>query len=432
MDPIVKLRAKFEETVDSLNELNAKGNKSAEEVEKVRELLAAAKQLKVDIESAKEAEELKAWGSKVESPMPVLAAGAPAADPTKDQGWKNAGEFFMAVKAAATPGNQIDKRLITGIKAASGLSESVPSDGGFLVQTDFATELLKRANDTGVLAPRARRIPISGNANGIKLNGIDETSRVNGSRWGGVQSYWEGEADTATASKPKFRQMELTLKKLFGLCYATEEILQDASALESVMMQAFAEEFGFKVDDAIMNGTGAGQPLGIMNSSALVSVAKEVGQTAATIVPENLVKMYARMWARSRQNAVWYINQDIEPQLFTLGIQVGTGGGTVYMPPGGLSGQPYGTLFGRPVIAIEQAQTLGTQGDIMFADLSQYLLVDKGSVQPSVSIHVRFIYDESTFKFTYRVDGQPIWNSALTPFKGSNTQSPFVTLDARA
>ena len=143
--------------------------------------------------------------------------------------------------------------------------------------------------------------------------------------------------------------------------------------------------------------------------------------------------MWARMWARSRPNAVWFINQNIEPQLFTMSLAVGTGGIPIYMPANGLSGSPYGQLMGRPVIAIEQCQTLGTVGDIILADMSQYILADKGGMQTASSIHIAFTTDESVFRFVYRVDGQPIWNSALTPYKGTvaNSLSPFVALATR-
>ncbi len=105
------------------------------------------------------------------------------------------------------------------------------------------------------------------------------------------------------------------------------------------------------------------------------------------------------------------------------------------MPAGGLSGQPYGTLFGRPVLAIEQAATLGTQGDIVFADLTNgYILAEKGGIQQDMSVHVQFVYDESVFRFVLRVDGQPVRAAALTPYKGgaSYTQSHFVALDTRS
>ena len=334
------------------------------------------------------------------------------------------GDQMMAVYRASNPGGRIDSRLST--RAASGMNESNPSDGGFLVQQDFVKTLLKRTYETGILASKVRKIPISSNSNGLKINSIEEDSRATGSRWGGVQTFWQSEADEMTASKPKFKQMELSLKKLTGLCYATDELLQDTSALESVIKEAFAEEFGFKIDDAILNGTGSGQPLGVLNSPALVTVAREKDQTAK-ITTENLIKMWNRMWARSRANSLWYINQELEPFLYTLMI----GDKPVYIPAGGLSEKPYGTLFGRPVVPLEQCNGAGEVGDIILADVSQYLLIDKGGINQASSIHVRFLYDEQIFRFIYRVDGQPIWSKPLTPYKGSSTVSPYVTLAKR-
>lgn len=340
------------------------------------------------------------------------------------------GHQLIAAVRAGTPGGHVDPRLLN-IRAATGLGETTPSDGGFLVQTDFSSELLQQVYQTGILAPRCRRMQISGNANSIKINGVDETSRAS-TRSGGIIGYWKDEAALKTASKPKFRQIELSLKKLIGLCYATDELLADAAALESFIRQAFVAEFGFLIDDAIVNGTGAGQPLGILNSGCLVSVAKEQGQKASSVVFENVVKMYSRMFPQSLPNAVWLINQNIQPQLFAMSLAVGTGGVPVYMPAGGVSQAPYGTLFGRPVIPIEQAATLGTVGDIIFADLNGYILAEKGGIQSDMSIHVQFIYDESVFRFVMRMDGQPERASALTPYKGSDTLSHFVALATRS
>lgn len=380
-------------------------------------------------------EEIRAWDESIGRAEKLLAiepedrsTEKPEVKPTPakdtEKRFSSFGEQLMAAYRAAMPGGKVDERLST--RAASGLNETTPSDGGFLVQQDFVTELLKRTYETGILASKVKKIPISTNANGMKINAIDEDSRANGSRWGGVQTYWEGEADELTASKPKFRQMELSLKKLTGLCYATDELLQDAAALEAVIRQAFAEEFGFKIDDAIISGSGEGEPLGILNSGAIVTVAKEASQTD-TITVENLIKMWNRLWSRSRANAVWYINQELEPYLYTLKI----GDKPVYIPAGGLSEKPYGTLFGRPVVPIEQCSAAGEVGDIILADIGQYLLIDKGGIKSASSIHVRFLYDENVFRFIYRVDGKPIWTKPLTPYKGSATVSPFVTLAKR-
>ncbi|MFC5528478.1 phage major capsid protein [Cohnella yongneupensis] len=402
------------------------------------EVKALQSQIDADEKQAAREAEIAALHAQYQTPVPVVAAGREQPgggiivghNREADKPWASFGEQLAAVRAAAQPGGTVDPRLTTRA-AASGLSESVPSDGGFLVQQDFSVELLKNAYDTGVLASKVQKIPLTTAANGLKINGVDESSRANGSRWGGIQSYWENEADQYTGTKPKFRQIELQLKKLTGLCYATDELLQDAAALETVIRQGFAEEFGFKIDDAIIRGTGAGQPLGILNSSGTVQVAAESGQAADTIKVENIIKMWSRCYGRARQNAAWYINQDIEPQLYTMSLAVGSGGVPVYMPANGVSGSPYSTLFGRPVIPLEQCDTLGNVGDIILGDLSQYVMIDKGSIKSDVSVHVRFVYDEQVFKFVYRADGQPVRNKALTPFKGSNTLSPFVTLAAR-
>lgn len=422
MKKVLEMRAKRENARLKVMEILNKA-------EKEDRFLSSEEQKEID----KYEEEIRSWDASIERAERMIAMEpdeieekpeVKTAPKNEERKFKTFGEQLMAAYRASMPGGQVDNRLTT--RAASGLNESNPSDGGFLVQQDFVSELLKRTYETGILASKVKKIPISTSANGLKINAVDEDSRANGSRFGGVQTYWEGEADKLAGTKPKFRVLELSLKKLTGLCYATDELLQDTAALESVIRQAFAEEFGFKIDDAILTGTGAGEPLGILNSSSLVTVAKESNQTEKITV-ENLIKMWNRVWSRSRNNAVWFINQEIEPYLYTLKI----GTTPVYVPAGGLSEKPYGTLFGRPVIPLEQCSALGEVGDIILADLNQYLLIDKGGINAQSSIHVRFLYDENVFRFIYRVDGQPIWNKPLTPYKGTATQSPFVALAKR-
>ena len=222
------------------------------------------------------------------------------------------------------------------------------------------------------------------------------------------------------------------MKKLIGYTTCTDELLEDVSALEAWIMRAFASEFDFKIADAIINGDGAGKPLGILNAPCLHTVTAETGQGDATIVADNIDKMWMSRFGPNSGSYVWLYNQNIEAQLAQMNYGVGaTGGSLVYMPPGGISGSPFATLRGRPMIPIEQAATLGTAGDIILADLSQYVMIDKGSMQSASSIHVNFTTDQTAFRFVYRVDGQPMWDSVLTPYKGSTSyQSPFVVLSS--
>ena len=334
-----------------------------------------------------------------------------------EQPFKSAGEFLGAVKNAALMPGQIDKRLLP--LKATGLNEAIPSQGGFLVQQDMQAGILQRMYGTGGLLSRFSPMTVSGN--GMLINAIDETSRADGSRFGGVLGYWLNEGGTKTATKPKFRQIDLKLKKVAALCYATDELLEDATALESWINQYVPEELRFKVEDSIINGDGVGKPQGIITSSCLVSVTR---LDATTVKLQDIANMYARRWGNGPY--VWLVNREVIPQL----IQMAGTYQYVWMPPGGVSGSPFSSLMGYPVIETEYASALGTLGDIVLADLSQYQAIQKGGVEAASSIHVKFVTDETAYRFVYRVDGAPMWKDPLTPHKGSNTISPFVALTA--
>jgi HK97 family phage major capsid protein len=360
------------------------------------------------------------------------------------------GNFLKAVQKAGGVGTPIReprlKRSIEGAldpitKAPTGLGESVPSDGAFLVAQEFIPNMIDRVYNTSVVYTKCAEQQVGPNFNGFKIPAIDETSRADGSRWGGVRAYWPAEAADITASKPKFRQISVELQKLAALCYVTDELLEDSVSLEGYVMRWFPLEFGFKLDDAIINGDGAGKPLGILNAPALVSVSKETNQVATTIVTNNILKMRRRMWAPSYRNSSWFINQNTLEQLETLTIPIGTAGALAnlfqYATNGAGTGaggpESYGTMLGRPVIPIELCASVGTVGDVILADLSQYLIGKKGGMTMATSIHVAFVSDQTAFRFIYRTNGEPVWHSALTPYKGtSDTLSPYVALETRS
>ena len=319
-----------------------------------------------------------------------------------------------------------EKRVITG------MSELVPADGGFFVNTDQAAALAKTTFEQTSLASKCRRITISANSNAVTINAVAEVSRVTGARWGGVNGFWLEEGGTKEHSQPVFRKIELKLKKLAALCYLADELIQDAAAMQTYVTQAFQEEFAWLLDNAVYRGVGGGQPVGILGHASAINVAIQPGQPNTTLFYENIVDMFCRMIASSMPRAEWYINQDCLPQLYTMAFAVGLGGVPVYMPAGMASAAPYGTLMGKPVNVIEQASTLGTVGDIAFLDLTQYMVAEKGGIDQASSIHVRFINDETVLRFVLRVDGQPLWNAPVIPATASaNTLSPFVFLAGR-
>lgn len=378
--------------------------------------------LEVTIKAQEELEKREAEMKKPANGGLIIPAQAKSDTPK----FRTLGEFLGAVKDASDPFGTVDNRLMPMMKNATGMNEQVNSEGGFVVETTYVKELMQRAYDKAPIANRARKFPLGSNSNRIKIPGVDENSRANGSRLGGVHAFWTGEAQTVPATKPAFRNIELELEKLMALCYVTDELLQDSTALDTFIRMAFEEEMAFKLDDAILNGTGAGMPLGIMNSGALVTVAKEGTQAANTILHANITKMWNRLWGRNRASAAWFINQDVEPQLQDMLHSAGI------MSSYAREYVERGTILGRPVVPVEQASTLGTAGDIVLADMSQYFMIEKGGIDAQVSMHVRFLYDEQIFRFIYRADGQPAWIAPLSPYKGSTTYSPFVTLATRS
>jgi len=351
---------------------------------------------------------------------------------TLDGKFERLGDFLQSVYKANN-GRGVNEGLLTvgdsGIVKAA-LAEGAGDTGGFLVPEEFRSELLSLALETSIMRPLAFTIPMSSST--MRMPTIKDTSHAS-SVFGGVVAYWESEAATLSESEPTFSQMQLVAKKLTGYTVSSNELLSDSAiGLEAVLLQLFPQAITFFEDESFMNGTGVGQPLGILNAACKVTVAKESGQAAATILYENLNKMYSRMLPTSRARAVWIANIDTMPQLAAMSLAVGTGGSAVWIGSGGAQGAFPMTLWGRPIVFTEHCQTLGTEGDIYFVDPSYYVIGDRQELSVASSPHVKFTTDETVWRFVERLDGRPWLESALTPAHGSNTLSPIVTLAVRS
>ena len=383
-----------------------------------------------------------------------LKANADAVEAAASR-FKSAGDFFSCVAKASGVNPQMDPRLQEYVNLrsdASGQNLTTDSEGGYLVPPEYSDELLNVAESESVLFGDVARIPVSGNR--LIVNVIDQETRKDSApaqggtpavkgRNGGLLAYWKGEAAELDPTKMIFKQDTTELHKLTGLAYATDEMLEDLPAMGAIIAQGFADEFTFKIDEAIYSGTGTGMPAGAVSSAnqALVTIAKESGQAAGSLVLDNILKMWNAMPARNRARAKWYMNQDLEIVLYKLLMNTGSlavegatasFGMPLFVPAGGLASAPNGLLLGRPVVPIEQAGAVGSVGDISFMDLSQYRWIDKSGVNAQTSIHVRFLYDETAFRFTYRAGGKSMWPNAIEAYKGTTKRSPFVTLAARA
>lgn len=352
------------------------------------------------------------------------------------QSYRSLGEQLTDVIHAEKPqGAFAREKLVNVQRAISGMSTSVPADGGYLLQTQFTTALLDKPEEVSEVWARCNKMPIGVGFDSLEAPFIEETSRVTGSRWGGVQVYREGESAYPAGKNPKIGTYEIRLYDIKGVCYATNRLLQNATTLEAWIQRAFRSEMFFKLDDEVIRGTGAGQCTGITVGPSTVSVAAETGQAQDTVLTENINKMYNAILGGSRKSAVWLYNMDLEPQLETLTLAIGTGGVLMpmFVPAGvGNNNMPYAKLKGLPAFAVEQASAPGDVGDIILADLANgYITIDQGGVDAQSSIHVKFLEDETAFRFTYRANGAPRLKSTITPYKGSTSRSHLIVLAAR-
>jgi len=342
------------------------------------------------------------------------------------------GDYLKDVaQATRSKGNSVPKKL-QEMRAVLGMSESVGQDGAFLVQSDHAEMLYSNAKDAGFIASKCLEVVCSSKSNSTTFNQVDETSLARGSLFGGVSAAFVGEGGTISASKPKFRQVDIKLNKLTAAAYITEEQLEDASQLNSFVGAAFPYVMKDELDYHILWGNGAGVPLGVFNSGALITVAKESGpQTADTIVGENINKMVDRLLEANPSSTIFLGHPDTLAQLRVAYVAQGSvSAKSVYADPGLFPGSQ-ANLAGYPFAKSQQCKALGDLGDLLLADFSKYVLFRKSGVKAAQSSHVEFLTDQMVFKWTVRVSGMPSLNNVLTDRHGSNTRSPFITLEAR-
>ena len=300
------------------------------------------------------------------------------------------------------------------------------SAGGYFVPPEFTAELLDAALEDEIVRPRCRVVPMLTDQKKVaSFAHSDSSSSV---LFGAYSGGWAGEATTATDQTPAVRQIELNAKKLFLYSTASRELLEDGESFTSQLRQAMIKSASWFLDDALLNGDGSNKPKGVLGDVAQVTVSKETGQAAATIVYPNLTKMFARLHPASMKNSVWVASSTTIPQLTQMSVDVGTGGSHIRA-----MSEVDGSfnILSRPVIFTEKLASVGTLNDIILVDFTQYLVGLRQEIVIDSSKHIGFASDTVAFRCILRVDGQGTWSAPYTPKTGS-TQSWIVKLATRS
>ncbi|HEY2396425.1 MAG TPA: phage major capsid protein [Rudaea sp.] len=349
---------------------------------------------------------------------------------TRQRGFRDFGDFLTTVRNSSKRETQgrPDPRLVFNLGPGAPGNENVGTDGGFAVPPSFVGEVVRKILQTNslLLATDARTTQ----SNSLSIP-KDETTPWQTS--GGIQVYWDGEDAQEAQSKPELTAATVKTCKLIALVPITDELADDSNALVEHVSAKTPEKIAFAVESAIIAGIGGTRPKGILASAGTIIVSEESGQTAATIVPQNVVKMWNRVLPSARRNGTWLCHPDADLQLQQMVFSDSAGDVTasapLYQPPTAIF--PNGSILGRPIYFSEGCSVVGSVGDIVFGDLSAYLSVTK-MLRSDVSIHLWFDYNVTAYRFVLRIGGQP-WTDSLVPsLNGGVSRGFFATLAARS
>jgi len=407
---------------------------TTEEKNQVEAILTEARQLKAEAGQLKELEEaVTELGGEIKK---LPGEGEDKAKPERKDSkpFVDWGEFLEAAYMAGSPQYKgaPDPRLQWFKDEGKGgheskeekqMVESVGASGGFLVPTEFQATLQAVIGETSIVRSRATIIRMRRRA--IQLPVLDQTGTPSGRpHWfGGMQFYWEEEAAEKTITTATFRQVELVGHKLIGYTRASDELLDDSAISLADFLSGpmgMAGGIAWMEDYAFFRGTGAGQPLGVINAAATI---QEPRAAAGTIGFDDLADMMEDFLPTG--NGLWTITQSAMSELIQLNGP--TGNPSYIWQPNARDGIP-GSILGFPVIWTEKQPRIGTAGDVVLADWRYYLLGDRQATTIESTQYDFWRYDQTSWRAVHRVDGQPWLSSPITYEDGTTTISPFVIL----
>lgn len=245
--------------------------------------------------------------------------------------------------------------LRTNFKQISNvLQEGVDADGGYLVPEEYDSRLIQTLEEENIMRKLSTRITTSGEH---KIN-IAATKPA---------AAWIEEGAALTFGDATFGQILLDAHKLHVAIKVTEELLYDnAFGLENYIIDQFGKALANAEEDAFLNGTGVGQPLGLFADKGGGTVAN----TVTALTTDAAIGLVYALKRPYRKNASFIINDQLIAQLRTLKDNNGA-----YMwQPALTAGEP-DKFLGYDVYTSQYAPS----NAIAFGDYKYYNIGDRGT-----------------------------------------------------
>jgi HK97 family phage major capsid protein len=246
-----------------------------------------------------------------------------------------------------------------GRTATNLLQESVDSDGGYLVPTEFERVLIQELEQDNVIRSIAKVITTSAERK-IPLVATPSTAT------------WVEENGAIPESTITFDQKTLDAFKLTDLVKVSVELLQDSMFdLPTYLAREFARAFGVAEETAFCVGTGSNQPSGIFGEGGGMLGVTAASATAVTF--DEVISLVYALKSPYRRNAVFLMNDSSVGNLRKLKDS----NGQYLWQPSLQVGIP-DRLFGYPLYTSPYAPVMATGNcAIAFGDFSNYWIADR-------------------------------------------------------
>lgn len=329
-----------------------KGTLSAEDDKTYKDMETEVAQLTDSIHRMERREEIEAELSKPTS-KPLIGK------PMKADGDKAAktGRASDEYKKALLQAMRTNFRQISNV-----LQEGIDPQGGYLVPDEYDKRLIDILTEENVMRTLGTNITTSGEH---KIN-IAATKPA---------AAWIEEGGTLTFGDATFDQIILDAHKLHVAIKVTEELLYDnAFNLENYILTQFGKALSNAEEDAFINGTGVGQPLGILAETG----GAQVGVTSASstkVTADEIINLVYSLKRPYRKNAVFLANDVCVAELRKLKDN----NGQYLWQPSLQAGEPDRVLgykiYTSPYFPVPTAG--GTA--VAFGDFSYYNIGDRGT-----------------------------------------------------
>jgi HK97 family phage major capsid protein len=307
------------------------------------------------------------------------------------------------------------------------LAESAGATGGYTVPPDFDNQLMLIVAEDAIFRGQGAWVQPMASAT-FQMPYLDITtaqSAGNSPFFGGVKMSWTAEAQTRTETEPQFKLFELKAWELSGYTVSSNVLLQDAAfGLEKLLYMLFGKAIAWYEDFAFFQGSGQGQPQGVLGSAVSLTVNRN---TASHVKFVDVATMQSKLLPSSWGRAFWAYSPSVVPDL--LQLSDGSNRAIFISIDQGITQKPYWSLLGRPAIPTEKIPALGTKGDLMLIDPTLYVIGDRQQTEIAASEHVNFLTNQMTWRVVRRTDGRPWMEKYVTLQDAATTVSPFVILN---